>query len=452
MAAHSPIALPAVGILGKLKGAATLAKQVYDEGATQAANAQLAAQPLQGPAGRHVAGVGKAPTPPPRIEDPTEWDRVMRAELAVRDAAREPYLAPTRSPLRISRFVTRGGTEAQEVVAHLGACGLAARPELVYGVYRVPDRIRPSAGREKGRVVEWDVVHAATSALPPAPPPADVFFDARATWVERRIGEPRPLDEDLALTYLVAAGLGPERTLGIARHTTIDPWDSSESQHALTATVEGVHVFHPAPAAAPAAPLPVGPGPPEGIQIALLNWDAIALVVHPVRQQRPYLPSSFPYLPLTPQELLRAYLGIVGNAPHDCYCAQITYDRQLDLLHRSSTSSHVRKTTGGDELPCADGKPRVRMHGGAHVVVAYRDTPAYAEGHGRWSAYEGDVLQADLARETDPRRPVPAREYGKSKLERGATRFADAVSYFDTDAGHEPGPPPPRYCWPPVGV
>jgi hypothetical protein len=49
MAAHSPIALPAVGILGKLKGAATLAKQVYDEGATQAANAQLAAQPLQAP-------------------------------------------------------------------------------------------------------------------------------------------------------------------------------------------------------------------------------------------------------------------------------------------------------------------------------------------------------------------------------------------------------------------
>ena len=92
----------------------------------------------------------------------------------------------------------------------------------------MPDRIRPSAGREKGRVVEWDVVHAATAALPPADLPADVFFDARATWVARAIGEPRPLDEDLALAYLMQAGIGPERTLGIARHTQIDPYSEGE--------------------------------------------------------------------------------------------------------------------------------------------------------------------------------------------------------------------------------
>ena len=165
----------------------------------------------------------------------------------------------------------------------------AARPDLVYGVYRVPDRIRPSAGAEKRRVVEWDVVHAAREPLAPADAPADVVFDARTRWVARRVGEPRPLDEDLALAYLAGAGLVPERTLGIARHTTIDPYETDERH----------------------------------------------------------------------------------------------------------------------ELPCADGKPRVRMHGGAQVVLTYRDSPAYAEGRRRWTAYETDVLEADLSHDTMPRRPCP---------------------------------------------
>ena len=50
------------------------------------------------------------------------------------------------------------------------------------------------------------------------------------------------------------------------------------------------------------------------------------------------LPSPFAYLPLTPQELLRAYLGIVGIAPQDSYGVQITYGRPLNLLARTSTS------------------------------------------------------------------------------------------------------------------
>ena len=434
-----------MGMLGRLKGAATLAKQIYDTGAAQAAEATLAMQPLQGPAGRHFAGVEKAPDAQRRVEDPAEWERVMRAELDVRDAAREPYLAPARPPLRISRFATRGGTQAREVVEHLGACGLAGSPELVYGVYRVPDRIRPSAGHERKRVVEWDVVHAATSPLPPAELPADIYFDARATWVARRAGEPRPLDEDLALAFLAGAGIGPERTLGIARHCTIDPYGSSDTQQYLWARVDGVHVFLPGRPAAPTTQLEVTP--PDGVHVELLNWDAIAAVVHPVRQHRPHLPSRFPYLPLTPQELLRAYLGIVGVAPQDSYGVQVTYDRRRDLMDRSSTSSHVRKTTGGDELPCADGKPRVRMHGGAHVVLTYRDSPVYAEGRRRWAAYEEAVLQADLSRGTEPRRPVPAAE---GRAARTVNRVADLVAVFDPDVITDPEPPPARYCWPPA--
>jgi hypothetical protein len=142
-----------------------------------------------------VHGIEKAPEPPPRIEDDAEWERVMRADLAIRDTAREPYLAPERSPLRISRLVAEG---ADDVARHLAASGLAGRPELVYGVYRVPDRVRG--------LVEWDVVHAATTALAPAAPPSDVYFDAATRWLERRVGDAGVFDEDLALAYLAHAG------------------------------------------------------------------------------------------------------------------------------------------------------------------------------------------------------------------------------------------------------
>ena len=271
-------------------------------------------------------------------------------------------------------------------------------------------------------------MHAATEPLAPAEPPADAYFDARATWVARGIGEPRPLDEDLAVAYLAGAGIGPERTLGIARHCTIDPYSESEHADSLKARVHGVHVFHPGAAAAP-APRPSRSRPAR----RPASGSSSSTGTRSRRSSTPCAstartcPRAFPYLPLTPQELLRAYLEIVGVAPQDSYGVQVTYDKQLDLMGRTSTSSHVRKTTGGDELPCADGKPRVRMHGGAHVVLTYRDSPAYAEGRRRWDAYEAEVLQADLSAGTEPRRPLPAGEYGMGKLERSANRVADAV-------------------------
>ena len=173
-----------------------------------AVDPRLVGKALMGPAGEVTSGLVKRPKTEP-IKDPAGWERTMRAELAPRDAARRPYLSSQRPPLRISRIVTRGKTQAEDVTKHLAACGLAGRPDLVYGLYRVPDRIRPSAGPEGRRVVEWDIVHAATAPLPPADAPADVYFDAEATWVARRIGEPSILDEDLALAYLIAGGHRP---------------------------------------------------------------------------------------------------------------------------------------------------------------------------------------------------------------------------------------------------
>ena len=446
-----------MGVIRRLKDVAdTVTKAIDGEMIAHAGVDDRLA--LMGPAGEVRSGLVKLERAE-RIKDPAEWERVMRAELAPRNAAREPYLAPDRPPLRISRIVTRGKTQAKDVAEHLAACGLAARPDLVYGLYRVPDRIRPSAGPEGRRVVEWDIVHAATAPLPPADTPADVYFDAEATWVARRIGEPSILDEDLALAYLERAGIGPELTLGIARHVTIDPrgGDTESSDSRMTGRVRGVHAFHPrsvggsvAADMAAGAPLALPPGPPAGVHVELVNWDVIARAVHPVRQQRPFLPSPFAYLPLTPQELLRAYLEIVGVAPQDSYGVQVTYGRRLDLMARTSTHTNIQRTTGGDDLPCADGKDRVRMHGGAYLVITYRDSPAYAEGRERWDAYQTRVLKAHLEREIQPRAPVPAGNHGGGRLKRTFNKVVDVVDFFDPDTSNEPAFHPPRYCWPPA--
>jgi hypothetical protein len=109
----------------------------------------------------------------PQEKDPGERARIAASERAARDAARAPYTASSSGPIVMTRLATRGATQLEEVLAHLASSGLAARPDLVYGVYRVPDRISGplTPHSEKSRIVEWDVVHA---PLPPGAPPARV--------------------------------------------------------------------------------------------------------------------------------------------------------------------------------------------------------------------------------------------------------------------------------------
>jgi hypothetical protein len=99
---------------------------------------------------------------------------------------------------------------------------------------------------------------------------------------------------------------------------------------------------------------------------------------------------------------------VLGPQPEDAYAAQVTHDAPLDLMGRTSAKRGVRRTGGGPDLPCADGKLRKRMAGGHHVVVAYRDRPEYEQGRARFDAYAGEQ-------------------------------------------GAEDGFAPPRYCWPPRG-
>ena len=122
--------------------------------------------------------------------------------------------------MRITRVMTQRGTQVEEVCAYLGASGLADHPELVYGAARVPDLISPSRiGADK--YVEWDIVHAADRELSPAEPAEPnrgcADLKSKQRYVDRGVGERRPLDEDLALDVLSRAGLGPRQTLGIAR-------------------------------------------------------------------------------------------------------------------------------------------------------------------------------------------------------------------------------------------
>ena len=419
-------------------------------------DARLVGKVLQGPAGEVLHGVAEAPAAGEAIEDPAAWEERRLAEHAARDAARAAYLAPGRHPVRFTRIATPGAAQIAEVGARLAASGLAARPDLVYGAYRVPDLIgAPRLGGEQRGIVEWDIVHAADGPLAPAGAPAAVFLDAGDVLVARAAGQPRPLDEDVALDVLARAGVGPGGTLAVARAVGIRhrDGDGEAATSRLEATVDGVHVLVPAGASATAvqgaatgAPWRIPEGPAAGVHVEVLQWDAIAQAVHPVRQRRAPLPSPFAYLPLTPQELLQAYLEIVGVAPADAYAAQVTHDRPFDLLGRSSARTGVRRTGGGPDLPCADGTPRKRMAGGHHIVVAYRDAPGYGEGRARFDAYAETELRAHLRAGLRLRAPVPQQQ---RRSLRALERVADAAVLLGDGAGTEDGFVAPRYCWPP---
>ena len=74
-------------------------------------------------------------------KDPVRREQIAAEELSRRAEARAPYRAPDAVPMAFERIATRGETQLAEVIEHLRTSGHAARPDLVFGVYRVPDRI-----------------------------------------------------------------------------------------------------------------------------------------------------------------------------------------------------------------------------------------------------------------------------------------------------------------------
>lgn len=405
----------------------------------------------------------------PSLPEMPQLDPAQRAaryaeEVAARTAARRPYLPETAVVVQSHRIGATARDAVETLGQHLGATGLTARPDLVYGVHQVPDHIGVGfLQTEKKRYVEWEILHAPLPALPPSAPAASAFFGADQQWVGRRTGDPSVLDEDLGLAWLAGAGVGPDRCLGIARVLRTKDVSSGEEggegytiSHVtgavvLTPTLDE-EAFHRMASATPLA-LPLEP---EGVHVAVLNWRAIARAVHPYSGDPMLVPSPFPYLPSTGSELLRAYLEVVGVQPTDSYSAQVTEDSARNLRTSKQKGLLTVTTNLGTSLPCADGTERRRVHGGSRVVVVYRDRPEYAAGRERWAAYEREVLMTSLANETGARRPVEAVEWssvpgGLRGLIRAAEKVGNVVYYFD-----ENGPtdfdkiPPHRYCWPPV--
>lgn len=425
-------------------GAAGLASQEQSRIDHQA---RLDAEVLGGPAGAAVHGTA-APPPgmldqlkhtaraftdvsawlgvsagfPTGIKDPVERARVQAGERAAGDAGRRPYLAPQPHPVTITRVPCRGATQHRDIARFLARSGFTARPDLVFGTYRVPDRISPrTPTSEASRYVEWDVVHAPGIPVAPAEEPAVVRFDAATHWADRAYGEPAVLDEDLALAWLAGAGVPPEACLGITRDVVMDggadlrDMGGGESEALGVARVTGVTVLHNAVlhnvAAVPAGKVSVPFDGVAGTHVEVLNWAHVRRVVHPRPQRDPETPSPFPYLPATPQEVLLAYLEVVGLRPADCFGAEVTIDELSS--YGPVTSPNDDSLSMGDlgfggylASVCADGKSRTRLQCGALIVISYLDRPEYVDGRARWRAYQDDVLFARMHLKTGARRVI----------------------------------------------
>ena len=259
---------------------------------------KLVGKALLGPAGEALHGVRKAPKPPAADRRPgaARGRRRRRSGRPV-PAARAPYVAAGRAGRAAAPLL-----RPRPAAAARRDTGWPARPDLVYGVYRVPD----------GNVDEWEVVHAAAAPLPPAPAPADVYFEARKRWVDRRVGEPRPDDEEIALAYLARAGSGRSTRSASTRAVQDRDPRGRREQLASWRRSSGRPRLPPGPPGPACEP---GPLAAPGVRIDRLNWEAVAQAVAPVRRDPEPVPSPWPYLPLTSGELLQSYLEVVGIAP-----------------------------------------------------------------------------------------------------------------------------------------
>lgn len=272
---------------------------------------RLTASVMQGPAGEALTGIRKFPKVKEPIEDQVAWEEQMKLELDERDRARAPFLANDSVPIEITRIPTSGKRQVEEVAEYLAESGLAARPDLVFGLYRVPDLISPGKlFGEKHGIVEWDLVHQTVEQMASSTPPASALVGANEVFIRRAPGEPSPLDEQVGIDLLMRAGIKPRQTIGVARLLSSGKTGGPE-------TGDQSHVFIRAAglvafagegvdqklldAARDGAPHALPHGVPQGTVIDVLHWDQVACAVHPVRQRRPPLPSPFPYLPLTPR-------------------------------------------------------------------------------------------------------------------------------------------------------
>lgn len=351
--------------------------------------------------------------PPPELEDPSERDRVAAEERAARDQARAPYRTAAPPAIEFTRFGTTGRTQLEEVVERLKATGLSAAPERVFGVYRVPDRFDHNKNSENRAYLEWEIAHAPGALVPAADDVLLTAFGREDHWVARSQGEPAVLDEDVAGALCARAGLQPEDCLGVTRLLHIRGSDHDHGK-SWSAHVDGALVLsRPSAAVARAreemmaeAPLALPTQPVLPFHAEILDWEAVAAWVAPNRNGPPRTPSPLSHLPNSWQELMTAYLEVVGVRPEDAYGVQVTRADTVRGLADLSLASARQNLRSAPKLPSADGTDRRRMQVAEHVVLSYRDRAEYQDGRARWRAYQEEVLRARLDHLSGVRAPL----------------------------------------------
>jgi hypothetical protein len=155
--------------------------------------------------------------PIPEVEDLSERARIATAERAERDRARAPFFAPDAPAITFTRFATTGRTQLEDVVTVLRNSGLAAHPERVYGVYRVPDRFDHNRNQEAGAYVECELAHQPGALAPATDEILVTGFKRDDHWAARTRGQASVLDEDVAGALVSRARVRPEDSYGLHR-------------------------------------------------------------------------------------------------------------------------------------------------------------------------------------------------------------------------------------------
>lgn len=334
---------------------------------------------------------------------------VPEAEAAVaRAAARTPYraLGPA---VAIDRFVAPAGDAG---LAVLSLAGVAERTHEVWGCSPSAAVVQPSAlppdalGPIALPWVEWTVVHAAGPALTTAlaeaaaavtagggaPSYVDVVqLDRAARWLDRPRSDPLPWDEDLAA--LVVRDVDPAWCLGVHR---VLSWGAfgPPGQRSVMVEPTGVRVLGRADAglragraalvgAAPVRSLAADADGP--VRVAVLDPSLRPLLEPYPWTAPPPVVTTHPDLPVDADELLVAYLEIVGIDPGDTYGVALTV--------REQQSATVAADAGD------------RGDAASLVTVVHRDREAYAEGRERFARWSAEAVGTTLV---DQREPVDA--------------------------------------------
>jgi hypothetical protein len=241
--------------------------------------------------------------------------------------------------------------------------------------------------------VEWTVVHACGPALSAelaaaATSPssagdsyvAAVRFDRTESWIDRPRSDPLPFDEDLAaLVAVQGAGVDPAYCLGA--HRILD-WGvfGPPNQRSVMVEPSGLRLLgrndaglrEARSALARAAPVRFTASDSDGLPVRVEVLDAS---LRPLLETRPWTSSSpttaYGDLPYDADELLTAYLAIVGVDPGDCY----------------GVSTSIREQQSG---MVTSGSDPERGDAASIATIVYRDRDAYEDGRERFAVWGRD--------------------------------------------------------------